>query len=320
MLRPRFVVCVLPVAMLSFGAGPASGQSYPSKPIRIVTSQAGGGQDVTARVVARGITGLLGQNVIIVNSRTQYQVVANAPPDGYTLLAASSSFVLGPLFEPQQYDPVRDFSPIAITGKAPNIMAVHPSLPVKSVKELIALARAKPGLLNYGTSIPGSKTHLATELFKSMAGVDIMGIPYVGAGPAIISTIVGETQLIISSVPSVAPHAKTGRLKALAITSLQPSALAPGLPTVAASGLPGYEFESFDAIFAPAKTPAAIVDRLNRELKLFLTTAEAKAKFLAFGLEAVGSAPEELGDKVRAEQAKWNKLLKRFKETQIKSK
>ena len=236
--------------------------------------------------------------------------MSKAPPDGYTLLIDAASFWIGPLLQETPYDPVKDFAPVTLTDSAPNVLVVNPSLPVKSVKELIALAKARPGELNYGSSSTGSTPHLAAELFNMMAGVKIVRVPFKGSGPAVISLLGGQVQLMFATAGSVAPHVKSGRLRALAVASLQPSALAPGLPTIAASGVPGYEAVAFEGMFAPAKTPVAIIDRLNQEIVRVLNRAEVKERFFNAGVETVGSTPEEFAAAIKSNVAKWGKLIK----------
>ncbi len=315
MLKPR-VAWTFAVGMLVLGAGGASGQDYPSKPIRIVTGGAGGGNDIIARLIAQGLTGTLGQHVIVDNRASGTipgEVVSKAQPDGYTLVLGGRSFWIAPLLVSGKmpYDPVKDFSPITIPVSTANILAVHPLLPVKSVKELIALAKARPGELNYGASGMGSSPHLAAELFKAMAAVDIVRINYRAMGAVYIDLMTGQVQVAFGSATSVTPHITAGRLKALGVTSAQPSALAPGVPTVAASGLPGYEFVSPFVILAPARTPAPILNRLHQEIVLVLNDAGVKEKLLNGRIgEVVGSTPEQLAAMLKSEMAKWGKLIK----------
>jgi len=318
----RLAVYGLSIAVMAFGAGVAvaqssatiSGQAYPNKPIRIVTAEIGGSQDVAARILSQGLSGPLGQQVIVDNRASGVipgEIVARARPDGYTLLVYAGTFWLQPLVRKNvPYDPVKDFSPITLVVVSPSVLVVHPSLAVHSVKELIALAKAKPGELNYAMGSVGSANHLAAELFKAMAGVNMMGIGYRGNGPAVTALISGQVQLMFATASSIVPHVKSGRLRALAVASAQPSALVPDLPTVAASGLPGYESTSTTGFFAPAKTPSAIIDRLNRESVRFLRTDEAKERFLRIGAETVGSSPEELAAKVKSEMARMGKVIR----------
>ena len=312
MLLPRLVLRLFPLGILLLIAGIACSQDYPSKPIRIVTSLPGGGGDFEARLIAQGISGRLGQQIIVDNrpSGLLGEIVAKSPPDGYTLLLAGSTMAFAPLMGKTSYDPIKDFAPITILARAPNVLVVHPSLPAKSVKELIALAKARPGELNYSTGPAGGTPHLSGELFKAMAGVSIVRSPYKGGAPAIVGVMSGQDQMSFNTVVAVAPHVKSGRLRALAVTSATPSALAPELPTVAASGLPGYEIIAVDFMLAPVKTPAPIISRLNQEVVRFLQQADVKEKFLATGVEAAPSSPEELAASMKSEIAKAGKLIK----------
>ena len=282
------------------------------KPVRIVTSPAGGGNDFPARLIARGISAPLGQQVIVDNRPAILapEIVAKAPPDGYTLLVAGSVHWIGPLVEKVSYDPIRDFAPVSLLDTAPTILVVHPSLPVKSVAQLVALAKARPGELNYSTGAPGSSNYLGAMLFSYLAGVNIVRIPYKGSGPAMTAVMSGETQVMFPSAGGAAPHVQSGRLRALAIGSAKPSALAPGLPTIAASGVPGYVSEALHAVFAPARTPPAIIARLNQEIVRYLQSAEGRIAFLKGGVEAVSSSPDELMATVKSEMATIGKVLK----------
>ena len=298
--------------MLS-SASELSAQPYPGKLIRIVTAPAGGGTDFVSRVIAQGLTESLKQQVIVDNRGGNVslaaEIVAKAPPDGYTLLVYAATFWVAPLMQPVPYDPVRDFVPITLATSAPNMLVVHPSLPVKSVKELIALARAKPGMLNYGGSTPGSTTHLAVELLKAMARIDLVRVPYKGQGPMFVALMSGEIQLTITSGAALLPHVKAGRMRALAVTSARPSAMFPGLPTIAAT-VPGYESETVFAVFAPAGTPAPVIKQLNQEIARVITRAEVKEKFLAAGNEVVASSPEPLTALMKSDMARLGKVIK----------
>ena len=311
MLPSHFVARALSAALIAMGAGMASGQDFPRKPIRIVAAAPGGAGDFASRQLAPGLTESLGQQVIVDNrGNISGEVVAKATPDGYTLLADSASFWLSPLIQKMSYDPVKDFSPITLVSAAPNILVVHPSVAANSVKELIALTKAKPGGLNYGSSGTGSSSHLAGELFKSMAGVNIVHIPYSGGGPSVIGLLGGQIELLIPSATAVAPHMKSGKLKPLAVTSADPSALAPGLPTVSAAGLPGFEAATLIALFAPANTPAAIINRLNQETARVLKGAVVRERFFNNGAEVVGNLPHEFAAKLKSEMALWGKVIK----------
>ncbi len=314
MLMARIVPWSFAIGMMILGAGKVSAQDYPSKPIRFVTSAAGGGGDFTSRLLAQGISGSLGQQIVVDNRPTgpiQGQLVSQAPPDGYTLGVSGSSVWIQTLLRKNAgYDMVKDFSPIALIEMSVNVAAVHPSVPAKSIRELIALAKARPGDLSYGSAGVGGAGHLATELFNSMAGIKVVHIPYKGAAQSLIDLMSGQVQFTFSSLASVAPHIKTGRVRALAVTSAQPSAMAPGLPTIAAAGVPGYEAINMTGMFAPAKTPAAIINRLSQEVARFVNQPEVKQKFFTAGVEVVGSSPEELAVKVQSDLARMGKVIK----------
>jgi tripartite-type tricarboxylate transporter receptor subunit TctC len=298
--------------LTALGSSVVSGETYPSRPVRIVTSDPGAGNDFIARVVAQRLTTSLGRQVIVENRPAGVipgEIVAKARPDAHTLLLYGNNLWIGSLLHKTPYDPARDFAPIALISRAPNVLVVHPSLPVSSVKELIDLAKAKPGALNYASGSIGSSSHLAAELFKHMAGVSIAWIPYKG-GAAMQAIIAGEVQLSFGTAAAVAPHTKSGKLKALAVTSAQPSALLPGLPTIAAAGLPGYESVAFYGLFAPAKTPAALIERLNREVALLLDDAEVKGKLFNAGTEAVGGTPQDFAAAIKSDTARVGRMIK----------
>jgi tripartite-type tricarboxylate transporter receptor subunit TctC len=238
------------------------------------------------------------------------EIVAKAAPDGYTVLLTGSAHWVGPLVEKVSYDPIQDFAPVSLVDRTPVILVVHPSLPVKSVKQLIALARARPGELNFSSGAPGSSNYLGGMLFNHLAQVNIVRIPYKGAAPAMTAVMSGETQLMFASPGGVMPHVKSERLRALAVGSARPSALAPGLPTLAESGAPGYVSETLHAIFVPAGTPAAIVARLHRETDRYVQSPEGKTQFLKGGIEAVSSTPEALTATIKSEMATIGKVLK----------
>src|SRR5688572_4384442 len=243
------------------------------------------------------LTASLGQQVIVDNRTATVvpgDIVSKAPPDGHVLLLGASTFYIGPLIEKAPYDAMRDFAAITLVARSPNVMVVHPSVPANSVAEFIALAKAKPGALNFGSTGVGSSGHLAGELFKYMARVDFVHIPYKSSAAAATDLLAGNVQLAFNNPASVTPHIKSGKLKALAVCSAQPSELLPGLPTVSAAGLPGYESGAIYGLLAPAKTPAAIIKLLNQEIVRILNTPDAKAKFLNVAMESVGSTPEHL--------------------------
>jgi len=314
MLTTHVMVRVFAVGVLVLGATGAAGQNYPNRLIRIVSSGVGGPADFGARLVATGLTGVLGQQVIVDNRRGSVEIasrlVAVAPPDGYTLIFRGSTFWIFPLLQKTNYDPLVDFSPISLVTRQPSVVVVHPSVPVKTIRELIALAKARPGALNYGTPELGSVSHLATELLKSMAGVDIVGIAYNSTQGALLDLFSGQIQLMITTTSAVIPHMKTGKLRGLAVTSAQPSQFAPGLPTVAESGLPGYEAELRQGIFAPAQTPAAIISQLNEAIARVVENPDVKQKFLSSGVEPAASTPAELTNTIKSDMARMEKVVK----------
>ena len=300
-------------AWMACGAGTASAQAYPGKPVRIVVTGVGSGGDFAARLIAQGVSGSLGQQIIVDNrgsGNLPAEIVSKSPPDGYTLCLSAAPLWITPFLRKTPYDPVKDFAPVTLVVSSPNILVVHPSLPVKSVKELIALLRARPGALNYATSGIGGSGFLAAELFKSMSRADMVRVNYKSGGLAITELMSGEVQLFFANAGAVAPHMQSGRLRALAVTSAKPSPLLPKLPTIAAGGLPGYELVSVQGIFAPARTPDAVIARLNQEIVPFLQRRDIKEKFLAAGMESLGSPPEELGATVKSEMARLGKVIK----------
>lgn len=310
----RCLVGTFSAILMALGAGPVSAQGYPNKPLRIVTSGVGGAGDFAARLIGQALSPNLGQPVIVDNRASGFipaDVVVRAQPDGYTLLLYGSVVWLAPfLWDTVRYDPVKDLSPITLAVTSPNVLVVHPSLPVKSVQDLVTLAKARPGDLNYGIASPGSSGGLAVELFKSMAGLDMVRINYKGAGAALNDLIAGRVQLSFSTATSVAAHLKSGRLRALAVTSARPFVLFPGLPTVAAAGLPGFESASTTGIFAPAGTPAAIINRLNQEIAKVLHSAPVRDRFLSAGSEVVASSPEGLAALITADMARLGKVIR----------
>jgi tripartite-type tricarboxylate transporter receptor subunit TctC len=306
---------ILLAAMLACGA-PAIGQDYPSKPIRLVNPYPpGGSTDIVVRTVGQKLTEAWGQPVVIENrpgaaSNIGNEIVAKAAPDGYTLLNATSSLAINvSLYTRQTYDPVKDLAPVITLTQAPNVLAVHPSLPVKSVKELIEFARAKPGQLSYGSSGSGATNHLAMELFKSMAKINLVHVPYKGGGPAITDLIGGQIQVLFNPAVSLMPHHKSGRMRVLAVGTRQ---RVPGLdlPTVAEAGLPGFESSVWFALFVPAATPKTIIAKLNGEANRILRDKRVIEVFSNAGLVPVGGTPEELAMLLNSEISRWAKVVK----------
>jgi len=302
----------LPAAMLLSGIACANAAEYPVKPLRIVTSEAGGGNDVPARIVAQGLTLALGQQVVIENRPSGVvpaEIVAKAAPNGYTLLFYNNALWTAPLIQATPYDMLRDFTPVSAVARAVNVLTVNSALPAKSVADLIALAKTKPGGLNYGSSGTGASNHLAAEIFRTMAQIDIVRVNYKGAGPALTALIAGELQLMFPSAGAATPHVRAGRVKALAVTSAAPSALFPGLPAIAAT-LPGYESLAIYGLFAPAGTPPAIIVRLNTVVAQFLARADIQERFAAAGMDAAASTPGQLSASVQAEVARIGKVIR----------
>ena len=305
---------LLLVAFSFVGAGALCAQSYPSKPVRILASEPGAQVDFTLRLITPQLSVALGQTVIVDNRSSGGFVLPEigmkAAPDGYTLLMQSASFWIATLMQRAPYDPLKNFAPVTIATNAPLFLFTHPSLPAKSVKELIALAKAKPGVLNYSSAGSGASNYLAAELFKSMAGVQIMRIPYRGSGQAALGLVANQVQMMFGSAPLGLPQVKAGKLIVLGVANAQPSPLAPEVPTIAAAGVPGYEAASTACIWVPAGTPGTVIARLNREIVRILSEANVKDKLLGSGIEAIGSSPKQAYDYVQSDMAKWAKLIK----------
>ena len=305
------------LAALAAVAGSAIAQGYPAKPVRfIVPFAAGGGSDYVARVVAHKFNEAFGQPLVVDNrggagGMIGTDLVAKASPDGYTLLLGSAGpLAIQPGLTPRiPYDPLRDFAPITLVTSMPYVLVVHPSLPVKSVRELIALARARPGQLNFASPGSGTTTHLATELFKMLAKVDVVNVPYKGVAPALADLLAGQVQFMSGDLSTVMPQVKAGRLRALAVTGAKRSALAPELPTIAESGLPGYEASGWFGVLAPAATPRDLVARLNAAIVKGISEADARERLAALGGDVVANSPAEFAAYLRDDLAKWSKLI-----------
>ena len=311
-MNARAHAIVLMYAALT--AGPAVAQQYPTKPVRLLASGVGGAGDFTARVVALGLTARLKQQVIVDNrpgGLVPGEIVAKAPPDGHTLMLVGIVIWLSPFMrDSMPFDPVRDFAPVTLAATVPNVLVVHPALPVRSVQELIALAREKPGVLNYATSGTGNSNHIAGELFKAMAGVNLVQVNYKGAALALNDVVSGRVEVMFATATAAAPHVSAGRLRALAVTTAQPSSVVPGLPTVAASGLPGYASESTLGLFAPAATPRPIIARLNAETVAVLNTVETRDRLLKSGIDVLTSTPAEFAATIKADMARSGKIIR----------
>jgi tripartite-type tricarboxylate transporter receptor subunit TctC len=290
----------------------AAAQPYPAKPVRVIVTGVGSGGDFAARMIAAGVSPSLGQQIVVDNrgsGNLPAEITAKSPPDGYTLCLSAAPLWITPFLRRTPYDPLKDFAPVTLVVTSPNILVVHPSLPVKSVTGLIALLRARPGQLNYATSGVGGSGFLAAELFKSMTRADMVRVNYKSGGLALTELMSGEVQVFFANAGAAAPHMKSGRLRALAVTSAQPSPLQPGLPTIAAA-LPGYELVSVQGLFAPARTPDAVIARLNQEIVPFLQRPDVREKFLAAGMEPLGSTPEALAATVKSEMDRLGKVIK----------
>ena len=313
MHRDRFKLIAILAPVVALFAGVASGQEYPAKPVRIVTAPAGGGNDFSARLVARGISGPLGQQVIVDNRPTILgpDIVAKAAPDGYTVLLTGSAHWVGPLVEKVTYDPIQDFAPVSLVDRTPVILVVHPSMPVKSVKQLIALARARPGELSYGSSGNGSTGHFAAELFNQKAGLTMLHVPYKGNAQALVDIIAGQIMMMYDQVSTSHPHVKARKLKALAVTSSTRSNLFPELPTIDEAGVKGYEAITFNGLLAPAGTSREVLSRLQGEVAKVIAAPALRNNFLERGVELTASgSPDQFTAYVRNEVAANAKLAR----------
>lgn len=298
-------------------ASTGSGQTYPTRPVRIIVPFApGGATDAVMRMIGPRLSDNLGQQVVVENrpggaATIGMDNVAKSPADGYTLGVANLTFSINPiLFRKMPYDSDRDFTLVSHITNVPFVLSVHPSVPVKSVKELIALAKARPGALNYSSSGQASATQMATELFKLLTRTDMLHVPFTGGGPALVSVLSGEVSVYLGSIPALMPHMKSGRLRALGVTTLSRDAAIPDVPTVAEAGVPGYQASEWQGIVVRAGTPAAIVTRLNQEFVKSLKAPDMSQRFAAVGAQAVGSTPEAFAEHIRRERETWAKVIK----------
>jgi tripartite-type tricarboxylate transporter receptor subunit TctC len=308
-------------AGITLASQPAAAQQYPTKPIRIIVgSSAGGGGDTMARLMAQAMTPALGQQVIVDNrpgagGNIGADIVAKAPGDGYTLLFVFSGHAVNPTLYPKlPFDTVRDFAPITMLATNESALVVHPSLPVKSVKELIALARQNPGKYSIA-ALPSSSQHLGSELFKLQAGIDLLFVPYKGNAAALTDLLGGQVQVMFNTLTVSLPHVQSGKLRALAVAGTRRSRLAPELPTVSEAALPGFAFNGWYGMVAPAKTPRPIVTHLNQALVKVVKSPDTVERMAAMGNEPVGSTPEEFDKLIRMEIPKWAKVIKDAKIT-----
>jgi len=307
---------IVPLAMV-FSA-PLYGQAYPNRPVRMVIGSAPGAgvMDIMGRLVGQPLSAGLGQPIVFDNrpgagGSIATEAVVKSAPDGYTLLTINVSLAVNSFLYPGlTYDPLKDLLPVTMIHSAPLMLLVHPSVAAKSVKELIAEAKARPGQLNYASGGAGSTPHLAAELFKSIAGIDITHVPYKSGPPAIADLLGGQVAMMVENMPGTMPYVRSGKLRALAVTSSTRSPLAPALPTMSEAGVPGYEVIGWTGVLVPKGTPAEIVTRLHAELARILRTPEMRERMAALGAEPVGNTPEEFGAFIRAEMAQWGRIIK----------
>jgi len=309
--------CAVAATITCVSAGMAHAQPYPSKPVRIVVPFApGGGTDVIARYLAAGMTESLKRQVIVdnragANAIVGTEIVARAPADGYTLLFVSSPHSVNPsVYAKLPYDTLRDFAPVSMVASSPYFLVIHPSLPVRNVKELVALARKQPDQILYGSGGSGSSAHLTAELFNQMAGVKLREIPFKGAGPALIGTLTGEVALVFGNALTVKPHIESGRLRALGIASAQRSRSAPDLPTISEAGVPGFRSDAVLGMLAPARTPRAIIDTLNGESHKVMRLPASVEAMHRMAVDIALSTPEEFGKLIESEMQRWGKVIR----------
>jgi len=305
------------IACAVLGMNGALAQGYPARPVRVIVPQsAGGSTDLVARAVGQRMADNLGQPMVVDNrpgagSINGTDIAAKATPDGYTLLIVAASFTITPNIRKKvPYDVVRDFTPISQLVTLPHILVVHPSLPVKSVKELIAMAKAQPGVLNFASSGIGTSTHMATELFMYLTGTKMVNIPYKGGSPGMTALLGGQVQLYFAAISTAIPHVRSGRLRPLAVSTAKRSVVVPEYPTMQEAGVPGYEHASWVGMLAPDKTPRAVITQLNREAIKVLQMADVKTLLLRSGVETLGSSPKEFDSLIRTEVAKWARVVK----------
>ncbi len=314
----RSITCILTLGVLLVPMAHGQSGQYPSKTIRlIVPFPPGGGNDILGRLIASKLAERVNESVIVdnrggANGIIGTELAVRALPDGYTLLMGSVSTIsINPVFNPKlPFNTVKDLAPISLIAATPSMLVINPSVPARSVKELIVLAKGRPGQLTFASAGNGSSHHLGGELFKMMAKVDLIHVPYKGTGPAITDLAAGHVAMIISNIPSVLPMVKAQKLRALAVTSLKRSSIVPDLPTVAESGLPGYEVEIWYGVLAPAGIPKPIVARLNAEMKSVLEMRDLKEKLASQGADALSSTPEEFAERIKADMAKWSNVVK----------
>jgi tripartite-type tricarboxylate transporter receptor subunit TctC len=316
----RIAIAAFWAAASAASTAPAAAQKYPEKPVRVVIPFApGGGTDVLARFLSTRLSESLGVGVVLENragagGTLGTEIAARSAPDGHTLLFTSASHVFNPsLYAKPGYDSLRDFAPITLAAMVPHLVVVHPSLPARSAKDLIALAKSRPGEIFYGSGGTGSSVHLAAALFVSMAGVNMTHVPYKGGGPAMIGVMAGEASVLFPTMQSAMPHYKSGRLRAIGISTAKRSPAVPEVPAIAESGLPGYDATGWYGMLAPAGTPQPVIDRLHRDIVRILTDPQMKERLAVEGAVAVGNTPAQFDKFIRDETAKWSKIIRDLK-------
>lgn len=317
-LRNTLLSVMYVVVYLPFCAGLATAQSYPERPVRmIVAYPPGGGADIAARALAASMSKDAGWQIVVENIGGAAGIIgteaaAKATPDGYTLIMGTNAThgIFVSLYSKLPYDPVKDFAPISNVVRVTSVLVVNPQLPVLSVEELIARAKASPGALNYASGGSGSNAHLAMELLKMMAGIDVVHVPYKGIAPALQDLLGGRVQLMISNMPPVLPHIKSSRLRALGMADAQRSALLPNLPTISEAGVPGYQADLWWGVLGPAGLPPAVIGRLNGEIRKALESKELREQFAGMGLEPAGGSPAEFASTIQSDIVKWAKVVK----------
>ena len=313
-----FVLRMVIAAWLALAISAACAQSYPNRPVRwVVPFPPGGSADIMGRMIGQDLSKALGQQVVIENRAGASAIVgaeyvAKAAPDGYTVLQANvSQMTIHPsLYAKLPYDPVRDFAPVTVLGIVSSVVVTTPALPVRTIGDLIALARKRPGQLNFTSSGAGASTHLTGELLKQRAGISMTHINYKGSGPALTDVMAGFVEIMFENLPSALPFIQSGKLKVLAVTGKERSPVLPAVPTLAESGFPGFDMVSWQALVAPAATPKPVIDRLHADLVRVLTSAQMKEKLFGLGTEVVANTPEQFAQYIREETSKWSKIVR----------
>jgi tripartite-type tricarboxylate transporter receptor subunit TctC len=316
-MRSASIACIALAGALGCATVDASAQQYPSKPIRIiVASAAGGGTDLIARVVGQKLGENIGQQVIVENrggagSTIGYEALVRSPADGYTFALITPSWAINPSLYPIKFDPLVDYTPVMLVARGPLVIVVHPSLPVRNVKDLIALARSNPGKITFGSSGQGAIVHLATELFLDMAHIKMTHVPYKGGGPALVAVLAGQISLVFATPQTSLPHVKAGRLRALGVTTPQRIDAEPEIPTIAEAGVPGYEVTNWHGLLGPKGLPQPIVERMNAELNKAIHSREVEERMHADGVSPAGGSPDVLRKQIEKEIPQWKQVVTR---------